>query len=1042
MSLTQRLRALPPLTPLSGVEQRTVSGEVPQSPAFALSEVGIAPESPLEKVIAVARHTGIPQALGLAAEGLARVDTAFRQGILVAGGAVPIEEFPSKFARALDGDFEMSNREFMELYLSKELMANMAGIEVVPHWAKVAMNALPWVANVDKREKPLVSIANVLDFSADIWATPFALMAGTPKAAGTALAKLPIWSPLRSVTRGVDSLFFNTASRLPNPIASLLIHTREPLRALERHPEATAALQDARDLLTKNIVAQAPTLHNIFFEDQKALGVVARSMRKYTQVEERVAFSKLFGEKNFAHLGLPAATARTDALADELMSKVFTPLMQRGQAMGYVAKGWHPGEYLEAVLPSFVDLKSIPQDIMQSWSWKTLGVLRSYVLSKKAQPGKAATIGKLGLTENNIDLVTASRDFVYAMERKLVWNARHRSTTTTPRTIKTGVIDEFGNPVTKTILATRSTWVSDGPLLKYKPRPTTIPTRQNPNVRDWSLSERNYMKNFINEIQGHARGRETLIIGEMSRRFFTSLKEGAERNRVLKYPWAGIKRVLPAQGSYDFPEFSKPQYASRFFTHNVVRSVLWGNLGSAIKNTSQLLNTATVEGLPATLKGMFKMANGEYRALAGREVSNEFKRLLSDETCQQLLGARLDNVMMGPFNFVENFARGTAFNVYLDDFMKQARIPSLSALKASTKYEEAVRYAVRGSHETNFVYGVLGRPASFLGSPMLRPVTTLLSYGPKQAEFYRRAFINDGSAVIRAIGLHGWAIDFANKQLGIAPESWLGWGFIPPSRSLEGLPLAASPQVNFALAIAEGLGAIASGHENEASAHFRRASGSVGQILDTAPQLKAAISGQMAPEEILAQSFDNEALGVILGGAQALGWMPLPTVAIAKTMRSAVMFKTGVTPSQSGATWVPITRHDAVKSYFLQTTIQRSRAQLDNMTLKARARVDRELDARVGRYVSIVNKPGAEGDDILEAAAQLTAPIRISHGLVREPPATFLPYPEQIETRITTQIANRSTNRDLLEMEEAGWLQDVYWAQYLNLLLRDLEAQE
>ena len=1069
MSLSQRLRALPPLNPLAP----NADGTPAPSPTSALADAGLSPTPPsegtLEKLIAIARYTGVPQALGMAAEGLTRADTAWRTGILTARGQIPVEEFPQHFKDALDGKLNMSNREFNELWLSKELLKETDKISVIPRWSTIVNNPLAaFPHTVEEGEKPLLSATSLLNVGADFWASPFALLSLTPKGALKPISKLPIWSPFRTIAKGADSILFNTATKFPNPIASLLIHGREVTRALERHPNVILDLERDRDLLAKGVLEAAPKLQSALFHDQKVFGLTFRSLRKYTQLEERNVAKRMFP----ALQSLPGVTAptvltpREQSLMNELMSQVFTPRMQRGQAMGFVDKRWNPQHMLDAVIPSFVDVKSIPADIMQSWSWRTLGILdlpikKGFAAGQKAAKATTEFAKKIErvtgqrLTDENIDLATMLKDITYAMERKLVWNARSQAVSVGTRKVATGLLDQFGNPTYTLVPMQRKRWVAEGSLLKYKPRPTTDPARQNPHVRDWSLSERDYMKSFINEIQGKARGRTALLLGEMSRRFTTQLKEGVERNRVTRYFWqeakigkldVSAKQFFPRQGSYDFPEFSKPQYATKFFVHNVVRSALWGNLGAAIKNTSQLLNLATVEGLPATLKGMYKMSQPGYRRLAREEVGMEFRRLWTEESVMQHLGNRADNIFMAPFNATENFARGTAFLTYFDDWIKTVGrrhgIGSIEQAKASPYWNEAVRHAVRGSHETNFIYGVLGRPASVLGSPFLRPVTTLLTYGPKQTEFLRRAFINDGSAVLRGIGLHGWAIDFANKHAGIAAESWLGWGFIPPTRTVEGIPLATSPQIGFLLALSEGFGAHGEGRDTDAKAHFRRAAGSMGQILDTAPQLKAWISGQQDPQELLSATFDNTALKVALGGAQALGWMPFPVVAIARTMRTAIQFKSGITPSGSGETWVPITKADALKSQLFQTTDQRARFELGKLEAKARGRVDRELDARVAHFLKLAYSAGTSGDDILEAAGELAKPIRISHGLVKQPPATFVPYPEMVERRLKNQVENRTNNRDLLEMDRAGWLQDVYWSQYLTLLMRSWEAQQ
>mgnify|MGYP001604467632 CR=1 FL=1 len=991
----------------------------------------------LDTIVSVARRTGLPQVVGLTFEGLKRADAAFRSGILTARGVIPPDKFPQYWRDAWDGKLtDLSTSEFNKLFYGSALYEQAKAQPLIAGWTKEVLNAETQLVE----ERPVVSVGSVLDFASDVWASPLTyMMAGGP-AAVKAIAKTPLWSPFRTIGRGVgviDDYIFGTANKFP-VLGNLMMHARELRHAFGRWPQVTKDFETTRDTMNKALLNWAPELHKIMFEDRRTLGLLKRTAHKYTSAEEKRVMNKLFGLG--LQIGKPDLSPREAALLDTIMEKVGTPLVRRLQDMGYFKRAWSPNDLLHDLMPSLVNLRAIPADVLQSWNWKTLGWLG--VPTYKSP--KSKVLKKLQLNESHLDLSTSLRDLVYAAEKKLHWNARHREAverTVTiggrPRTPGTGFTPLEGGLrvgagvapaiAQRTITRPGYKWVYDGPLLKYAPRKTHLATKQNPHVADWSSGERSYMVRLINEIQGRGRGRVALELGELSRRMVFNLQDVAGRNRITKklfsmtFEEAGAKLGV----------YAKPQYATQFFVHNVVRSMLWGNLGAAVKNTSQLLNVATVKGIPATIKGMFELSDPKRWALAETEVWHEFKKLLIDERWTARVGTRLDDLMMAPFNATENLARGTAFNVYLDDYMKKNRIPGFEALMKDPRRADAIRYAAHGAYDTNFIYGVLGRPASVIGSPFLRPLTTLLSYGPKQAEFYRRVAKEDGSVLLRAIGMHGLAIDLGNKWLGIAPESWLGWGFAPPMQSIDGIPLMTSPQLRWGIDIARGFGALGSGDEAEAARHFRSAQGATGQVLAAPTEFWQAYL--QSPTAELGKA-------AIAAGPQ-LGLIPVPIVAIAKAVSIARMAKSfdpatglGQQLSQTGETWVPITRGDIARSALFQTTVGRQRQQLSSMTRDAKSRVDRVLDERVRAYLTAAED--TNGDRLVEAARVLMSPIRISHGLLKQPPTTYTPMAEQIDSRLQRLIRGRVQSRDLTAMVDAGWLQDIYYAAYIDLVLR------
>ena len=84
-----------------------------------------------------------------------------------------------------------------------------------------------------------------------------------------------------------------------------------------------------------------------------------------------------------------------------------------------------------------------------------------------------------------------------------------------------------------------------------------------------------------------------------------------------------------------------------------------------------------------------------------------------------------------------------------------------------------VRFAHFESINGAFIYGVLGRPPVF-GNPILKPATTLLSFPFKQAEFMRRTFKEDPTAMMRFIGMQSEAEVLAERPFA-HPYYWAGF---------------------------------------------------------------------------------------------------------------------------------------------------------------------------------------------------------------------------------------------------------------------------
>jgi hypothetical protein len=450
------------------------------------------------------------------------------------------------------------------------------------------------------------------------------------------------------------------------------------------------------------------------------------------------------------------------------------------------------------------------------------------------------------------------------------------------------------------------------------------------------------------------------------------------------------------------PEVSPTTKLAGLWSSSIIQNILGGRMKSAIINSTQTLNYAVSRGLPATVRGMLEFSNPSMKILRKEaNLKGDYKALFDDDVWLRGLGKKWSDVTLGPFNAMESIIRGTGFHVGVDQWMrKNAAGRTLSqVLRNPADRESLTRFAHFESVNGAFVYGTLGRPPALAGNPLIRPFTTLLSFPFKQGEFLRREFERDGSALLRFIGLHGWLIERSNEWAGVASEDFLGWGFKPMTRSFGGIPIMTSPPMSLLMHTIEGLGAMSS-DPTLASRKFKQARDELPFVLSPLPL------PWLAAREV----FGKEGMGSFLGAKQGLidQW---------QSRRKEI-----------GEGFVPIARTDVIRNYLVgRSTTQKMRSDLEDRVRKADKRIDFELDQKAKKVTDALM--GHEGDDLGKAIYEFVQPVNVEG-------KPFYPLPEMLDSRIKNAVERKLVSRDILAMQESGFLSQLFLLAQLELFKR------
>lgn len=888
--------------------------------------------------------------LSLAFEGLQRGTSAFRESLLWAGGTTSFEGFKRRAAQALRGERTTTGREFAELVVGEDTMARLDEMETslrLPGWLKSVV--VPEQVVRGGKPNRNVTVGDIFSLSVDLTVDPFAVMALTPVGAGRyvpGVVKKAVALPFKPLTKGLDAMF--APSR--NSLLGFVNFARDPENVLTG-PLRTI-LEEWRFAGGKAARAVEDSMERV-----QEIGGDVLNMAAYRKGTDQRIAAWLHGQELVRRgddwvltgkRGIPDLAPEELKVAEGLKALIDEKLNLLVKAGKLDAK--FEGTGLKQIMPALVGKNHIPEDIFQSWSQDNLGnvflrLREGDDLTRVTSAGKTERI-KFGL--ENLSAIDSVKDFIYVADRKLNL---------------------------------------EDALLKYAPGKGEDALRP----LKPSFWQRRYLTDKINEATGHSRGRKMIMFDIMAAEFAQNMLAKPGGQRVLRlFDKLGYGNTVDG-----FSNFSPTTKLSGLLTHNIIRATLGGRLRSSIQNVTQVLNFGITRGMPAVFKGMYKMSSKEFGALRKLEnLRGDYQAFWKADTWLSKTAQTWDNVLFGAFNAAEDIIRGTGFNIGLDEWMGKAvkagriRAKTLAAVKEAGLLEEATRFAHMESVNGAFLYGWLGRSPLVAGQPGLKVATTLLSFPIKQAEFLRRSFVADGSAVLRFIGLHGYLIEQANAHMGVAAEDFLGWGFKPMTRSFGGLPIMESPPVKVLHDTFEGLAAYGAGDLNLAERKLK----------DAAKNLPLAIT-------------------------------PVPGYLAAKDIKT--LYDRVTTKRQEiGEEFVPISTPEAVTNFLIsRSTTQKMRGDLRARQTRAMKRVDWYLDKRAKAVVDAVLDPAQEGDKLAGAMWDFASGIEIEGKL-------FFPDVEMFTGRIERQFQKRTISRDLRDMMDNRFLQQVFLAAQLELFNR------
>lgn len=975
---------------------------------------------------------GILRPLTFAAEQLERSQDIFQATVLTAFGRIPLKEYPNYVKTIFNGERRVGGKEFWQLAVGHSLYEQLNRMPLIPGWTRDIVAPDP-VFGRTTTKTPVLSLAKVLGGVTELFLDPFAAMAVVPRGFFTAtrvgrlLAKAgldPTTSPLTYPLRKTAAIVIS--KRIPG-LSALLFHALDPDFVMP------GAIADSWKLAGKGLEDRADFWADAFnkivkkhLPNQARTSLARRGVGRITP-QEGLAEANLARVYNKLFLDAgKTMTGGEQALVDDLMEQVIRPLHKRLKDMGYDRQRVRVGK----------DSKLVVWDPERDLLTKFHGTPRDYLL-RPSSPGAKEFNQRVRTTiawksqripydpaklhTRNRDPFHAVEQWVDQAERLLILEERER--------------------------AVGGGWRLIGPLLRFRPTAESRARNTNPLLRELDNDTKwSYFLEKVHDFTGNRAGRKEIAADNVMANFWQGVNENvaslARRNRMFKWM---LRKANGATDANGLPQLPKLQRIAGVMTANTVIAALGLNLASALKNTSQLINTATVKGVPATFKGLYRMvdvwsSDGKSLQQLRRAANfkNTHRRLVLDETWGRGFRTTFDNMVMGPFNMMENWMRGITFNVSVGERMKALKMVGLDDFKklatvrgtqtAPRSLRRIIEEGIIEAQYANHTYGIAGR-SHFMMSSVARVGFALQSYSWKQAEFMSKVWrsTDGGSAMLRMVGLNGWLIEIMDRFAGVNAENWLGWGFTPPST------LGRGPFFDAMINVGEMI--LAFGEDNS-TAHDRAVDGLRGNIRE------------------IARSFGDpdQVIGIQAGVAAAslAGFLPIPVVGVGRTFKAINEFTTGIRERNRGRTWQRVRRFEAVKSWFVTTHRQAEDRRLAEMERGARRQVDGELDRRVRAYLKAAQ--GSDGNELMQASRRLASPITLKvpvTGIGARPlraaffrlgdDRSFWPHGEMIESRLRRLAQGATVSGDVREMLEAGWLLEVYWAEYSNRAFRELD---
>lgn len=960
----------------------------------------------------------LPKAVGqgftMTMEGIQRFEDVFQATVLTGVGRIKIRDYPGYVKRVVNGETELPGSEFVRLMIGNDLWNDIKDVTIIPGWAKRITTPDVHLGKTAKNP-PLLTLGGVLGAATELLVSPFTIASFLPKSFFMAM-KGPML--FKNARLGIDP----ATSVFTWPLRSAAHHM------IGRDDGLGALLMRFRD--PQSVLP--PKLFELLYGNASKLEAKGEDV-----VEALSTVSKRYNLNRDENAGLwrhlfdsdQALNQRQTDVLNEIKQSVIQPLymdMKASRLHGYryVDKAgnirrqhWDPDKDLLRVFVGDVrQFKHVPIE---------RGAPGMYAQSHVQSPWRFSV--KNGVPKDNIPydfkkLADNQLDVFMALES---WAARNWRRTVLEEVswIKGSRVNRGFAAVTRSgEKALKQRWGSYKAGVDARLANISDPIEREllGELSALGPARYRYLQGKMRDITGHRAGSMEIAFDNVMDRMFGNVEKMfdslAQRSRIVAY----FQRKAGGRvGAYGQPGMTRISALTGYLTQNIVIAALGANLGSAFRNTSQLLNTAAKEGVPDTIKGIFRLNGSGVLGATLKTARKEarfiaaFNRAHYNPDAWALGKASLLHKIMIPFNSTENLMRGIAGNIAGERWLAKFGRGRLFHQLSPREQEALVRFMRLEAADTNFIYGVAGR-SHLMMNPVLRLGTTLQSYSWKQAEFIARMFATEGGAAVRLWGLNGMVMDLMDRGAGINPEQWIGWGFVPPNAGAR----VGSPFVQHAVSWLGAMSAAGRDDFETYDAEMRNLGG--------------AMSGVF--REL---GFDGPEGPAIMNSIAMSGIMPFPVLAAAKSVRAIRGFMSGSLESQSGRTWIPVTRAEAIKSAFFTLHSQAEDARLRAMDRKLRGVVDRTMDHRVSKVVNALR--GNSGDDVITAVSELYQPIRVGLPLSGVSPVPwgflgddrqFMPHPEMYERRLNNMLARRMLSGPLADMLRSGWTFEVLWAEY------------
>jgi len=980
----------------------------PPAPVETQPELGfvigadVQAESFVDKLKHAARVAAFP--FTFTVEGLTRVEDTFQTGVLTALGRVPTDQFKQWTKEIWTGKRKVSGREFLELAFSREFRDSLDKIPVIPGWVKTVTTP---EAELYGETIPKFSVGHVADFLTEAVVSPFSMVAMAPRSlvAATKLDKVtevvtwPLAMPIRVMAKSIFSP--------ETPWGFMIMRLRDPDAVLP--PQVASALK----LNSKALEEIAGAVREVELEIQKKHGMYpglwARlAGKRNPDINEARVYKHMWFRDHSLN---PKEAAWLDDLGT-LLEKVQNDILARNPNVPGmdVIRNWVPKkDWLRPFIP-------VPKNKLL----KAAEIGPSKTFRQRTTAGFPLRQGSLPFNPNelhpgNMDVMHSLDFFIGQVEKTAVLHDRD---------VGKGVLSYFGAKMEKQSHRLNPTWIKDATPQQFA-----------------------YWLEKTHQLTGHSQTKPHILMNQLADRMWdnvkTKIESVAQQHRITK--WFVDRYGL---GPFGDPRIGRTTSITSAIVGRQMVAMLGGQLSSPIKNVSQLLNEGAISGVPAVWKGLyatvghskkdFKMWKGmtdaekklvpisDVISATRRRVnySAQFNKLAHDNIWSAT-GSTFDNLLMGPFNFSESFVRGVSHNVYVAERLEKLGIKNLFDWEqlGGRQRQRIMQEGFLHSTVANFSFGVAGRSALMM-HPALRIPMALQSYSWKQAEFAAKLFQTDGLAFTKLLALHGWMIESMYHAAGINAESWLGWGFAPPQGTL-----GQGPGIEVMKDLTSYVLAVAEDDPGKADQYIDRLRGGMREFMrafgdpDTARGLQAG-----------------------LAAAATFGALPIPIVAVGKTSKAYNEFMTGQAESEAGRVWRPISREDALKSYFLQTHENVESQRLRVAERRVRAKMDGVMRHRVNKFIKALQ--GQDGDEVRNTGLELYDAIEFRipltpnkiHGMFSHDVNKFRPTLRMVEDRVKNEIQRKQVGSGVREMLDSGWTFQVLSAMYVDNMMRDIEA--